>query len=1144
MDSRMQAMLTQLKLEFIQKLPGRMVEIESLSELIRSDFNRHLEPFHRTVHSLVGAAAMHKLTLIADTARQLEYEIAALSDAESVSEDQLLRIKMSVQHLKSVMESPESGSFESEGFSHINANVNTIMVVDDDTEQSSWISSVLVQHGYKVEVFNELAQFISAVKNGAQPAAVVMDMMFPEGDSAGAAAINRLKQETLLGLPVIFLSASDCFDAKLTAYRAGATRYLTKPVDQDLLLGAIAEHVALIPNKPFRILLVDDDQAQLEFTTHVLQAAGLEVKGFNNPVKVLDGIKNFYPEAIVLDMYMPECSGPELATILHETPEYSSVPIIYLSAETDVSKQLMALNRGGDHFLTKSIEPQHLVTAVSMHARKHRQIHEQVERMKASLYEKERQYQALNTHAIVTLLDMDGQVIDVNQNLIDVSGYAYDELIGQSFNLFNTSVHSEAFYNHIWQTIKTGKVWQGKVAQLKKDGNHYWVEMTITPFMGSDNKPYQFIVICTDITSIKLSEDRTRLAQKYAHYGIWEWNIVSGDLQWSEPVWQLFGLNVGETALSFEMFSNAIHPDDRDDVLSAIDRCIELGQEFSIEHRVIRSDGSIHWLQGQGDVTRDEHGNAINMLGIVQDVTIKKESQLRLEQSQSRLKEAQELAHIGNWEANLQTGEVVWSDEVFTIFGQDPTQFTPSVEGFAEMVHPEDRDLVSEHEKQSITSGEYDVVHRIVLPMGEIRYVHELAQVFTDHNGDIVTLRGTAQDVTPLKLIEQDLIEAKLAAEKANLLKSQFLANMSHEIRTPMNAILGFIQILKDSETDQEKLQYLTTIDKSSQSLLNIINDILDFSKIENNELATESIPFHLRNEIDATIALFHSHASAKGIDLYSEFSEALPAQIQSDPLRLKQVLSNLLSNAIKFSKSGGQIELSFGYDSGTQHLQVSVQDHGVGICADKQQLIFEPFLQADVSTTRKYGGTGLGLAISKRLIENMGGTLKVQSQKGSGSRFVFEVPAKASEVKQAAPKLLSEINLEALKGHVLLVEDNLTNQLLIRKLIEKTGLTYELANDGLEAIDMFSKSAFDLILMDENMPRMNGSQATQKIREMEKEQRNVAKNTPIVALTANSMKEDRQRFLDAGMDDYLSKPINVLKLYQVIAEQLDKTTP
>ena len=413
-------------------------------------------------------------------------------------------------------------------------------------------------------------------------------------------------------------------------------------------------------------------------------------------------------------------------------------------------------------------------------------------------------------------------------------------------------------------------------------------------------------------------------------------------------------------------------------------------------------------------------------------------------------------------------------------------------------------------------------------------------------------IHTSLRDITSVKEVEsiaQNIIKqrtreykkAMQKAQTANIAKSQFLANMSHEIRTPLNAIMGFIELLKDDEENEDKIKYLETIDTSSHNLLEIINDILDFSKIESNQIVLEYRDYNPLDEFDSIVELFKARALEKNLTLDINIDKKLPTYINSDALRIKQVIINLLSNAVKFTSENKTVYFKIEFKNDNK-LFVSIKDEGIGIPKDKLQTIFEPFTQADNSTTRKFGGTGLGLTISSKLIEALKGKLEVKSIPNIGSEFYFTIPVKIIDVQPIKEDIEEED--KKLSGHILLVEDNEANQMFMKVILKKMGFTFDIAFNGLEAIERFPKmtcedgnTKYDVILMDENMPNMNGIEATKRILEIE--QKLSLPHTPIIALTANALKGDRERFLSAGMDEYITKPVNKNKLSEVLEKFL-----
>nr|WP_173270563.1 hybrid sensor histidine kinase/response regulator [Thiosulfatimonas sediminis] len=522
------------------------------------------------------------------------------------------------------------------------------------------------------------------------------------------------------------------------------------------------------------------------------------------------------------------------------------------------------------------------------------------------------------------------------------------------------------------------------------------------------------------------------------------------------------------------------------------------------------------------------------ILVIAHDITDLVRARKSIEESEKRFSYVMDATLEGIWDWNIESGSLRHNDRWFSILGRhDPHQQT-TLQTFIEHIHPEDRDQVMQRVKACLQGEEeyYYSEHRMLKTDGSITWVLDRGKV-VEHNekGEPIRMVGSFAEINQRKETEQHLQEAKRQAESANRAKSKFLANMSHEIRTPLNGILGLVEQLIDSDLRNEQRQQLKMVHESGELLLNILNDILDFSKIEAGKVELDEHNFSLQTLIQEVLGLMQAPAGAKNLQLQTKMTADIN-WVFGDSQKIKQILINLLGNAIKFTEQG---QVIIEVLQKADHYQIWVRDSGCGIPSSKLNKLFQAFQQLDASTTRRYGGTGLGLTISRKLAELMHGKLGVHSIENQGSDFWIELPYKAGEAPQKSPAIVpsydaTDLNFAKLK--VLLVEDNLVNQKVALAYLQKLGIKTELAENGKEALQKLKYLDFNLVLMDCQMPVMDGFTASMEIRLGNAGTKNI--KIPIIALTANVMQEDQENCFNAGMNGFIGKPI---KLPHLISE-------
>jgi PAS domain S-box-containing protein len=607
----------------------------------------------------------------------------------------------------------------------------------------------------------------------------------------------------------------------------------------------------------------------------------------------------------------------------------------------------------------------------------------------------------------------------------------------------------------------------------------------------------------------------------------------------------LLGATSADELLGKQMF-DFVHPADREGVKKRIRE--HVGDFTNVRQNETRLVG----LNGKETCT-EVAACSITYLGqasmqvAYRDISWRKEAEKRLLESEASLAAAQRVAHLGSWRRDLidlddwAHNPLRWSDEMFRLLGYNVGEVEVSRENFVRAIHPDDRDRIDEGMSAAIRESKpYSADYRIIWPDGTERNLYSQAEIVYDENTKRPSkMVGIVQDVTERKRAEQELVAAKEAAEAGSRAKSEFLANMSHEIRTPLNGVMGMTDLALGTDLTPEQREYLETVKLSADSLLIVINDILDFSKIEAGKVELELDDFNLRDSLETSLKTLALRADEKGLELLCEIAPSVPDVVRGDSNRLRQVVINLIGNAIKFTHQG-EVALNIHVEAeegDTRVIHFTVSDTGIGIAPEKQKLIFQPFSQADSSTTRKFGGTGLGLTISKRLVGLMDGNMWVESEVGRGTQFHFTVRFKTSEKPVEVGSIAPPETLRGAK--VLIVDDNRTNRRILEGMLKRWEMNSTSVEDGEEALLQLSSAQnagapYALVLTDMHMPKMDGFSLVEQIR-----QRPELSAAIIMMLTSAGHRGDGARCQELGVAAYLLKPIRQSELREAIARVL-----
>jgi PAS domain S-box-containing protein len=648
----------------------------------------------------------------------------------------------------------------------------------------------------------------------------------------------------------------------------------------------------------------------------------------------------------------------------------------------------------------------------------------------------------------------------------------------------------------------------------------------------------QFVMVTPDSKpQLVEQQDQTlyRGVVEGAALGVFDWDLSRDTVRYNDRLYQMCDLSPADLGHTKKGLFERIHPEDLSRFEDALFAHLEAHWPFNVAIRFQSSHNNYIWMQVTGSASWDHTGSkALRLVGSLRDITDAKRVEQTVRQREALIEQILDALPVSIFVKDAQG--------CFRFFSKQTERLTGVARNKA--IGRTDFEVFSIETARENIELDHQAKQLGHLVLGESQMQVEGQQRWlmtgtgpihiqrTDHQTETWIL-GFALDITERREMELVLRQARQEAEAAAKAKSEFLSVMSHEIRTPLNSVIGTSALLLDTALSSEQHQQIEMIKRSGEHLLHLINDILDFNKLDAGQVELERHAFDLQEQLEIVQSIILPSAEVKGVELAFDSVSDDMGFAWGDAARLRQVLLNLVGNAVKFTEHG-HVHLKIRPDSNSSKVRFEVEDTGIGIAADKLDKLFSEFTQVDASTTRKYGGTGLGLSISKRLVEAMGGKIGVTSQLGKGSVFWFELPLERASAQDIEKAHLTEDFEQQHALSILVAEDNPPNQLLIRAILTKLGHSVTIAANGAKVLQALQdpNQNFDLILMDMQMPEMDGLEATRKIRALEDEKLAL---TPIVALTANALVGDRERVLEAGMNDYLSKPIDINALKRAL---------
>lgn len=858
-----------------------------------------------------------------------------------------------------------------------------ILLWEPNVAANCQLQSVLALTGCLVRTLATPADLAAAA--GEEPDAFVIASIDGPARAGVLAALAGLPNSRRL---LLLASAID-FATRLAAVRAGAAHLIAKPVDPVRLLPIVEGQQGGVGAEPYVVLIVGDDALSNLYHATLLREAGFVAHVAGSGSEALDLAGHCEPDLLLSDYELEDCTGMELLTMLRDDDRYAALRMVVLSGRPVDSLPPEERATLGEDFIAKPVDPPAFVTTVRARAGHARHARRLAQELRLSRRAARNARHTLDTHAIVSVTNPAGEIIYVNDKFCRTTGYRREELLGRGHSLLRSGAHSDEYYANMWETLRANRVWQGELCNRAKDGSLYWVQATMTPILGVDGRPYQFVSVCTDISVQKEVEGRLFALLNSANVGL-AWVDMGG---WILDVNDTFARMTGYSREELlTMRADAFtHEWDEHNIPAQLATLATGTPTARFQKRYLRKGGEAVWADVMLSRVDGPDGRMQGAVGSVIDIT-------RLKVAEDRLRLVVRGSLDGIWDWSARTKRIYFSRRFRELLGfaaEEEAAFDAYFR-LPQVIHPEDyglaRSALLTHLRRRGT-GAFDVALRFLHRDGQYRWFRARGQGVWDDRGAPERFAGSFTDLTELKRAEAEMRAAKEAAEGASHAKTEFLSRLTHELRTPMNSILGFAQLLETDPAQRlapSQLDNLDQIQKAGWHLLDLINEVLDLARIEAGRMEVVLEDFPVSDILDDCLTLISLLATKHGVTVVNRLADGFSPVVRADPMRLKQAVLNLLSNAVKYNRRGGMVYIDVAAEPAGWRLDVS--DTGIGLTEPQLAGLFQPFTRFAEDGKRE--GSGIGLAITKRLLEAMGGSIQVRSEAGTGSVFSVILPA------------------------------------------------------------------------------------------------------------------------------------------------------